>query len=49
MRETELDVTKLGKKAMQSKEKLKWAISKTMKGPLSKHALKVVDAFGNPL
>ena len=49
MRETELDVTELGKKELQAREKLKRAISETMKGPLSKHALKVVDAFGNPL
>lgn len=49
MQETELDVTELGEKALQAREKLKWAISKTMKGPLSKHVLKVVDAFGNPL
>jgi len=49
MRETELDVTELGKKGLQAREKLKRAISETMKGPLSKHALKVVDAFGNPL
>jgi len=49
MRETELEVTELGKKELQAREKLKRAISETMKGPLSKHALKVVDAFGNPL
>ena len=49
MRETELDVTELGKKELQAREKLKRAISETMKGLLSKHALKVVDAFGNPL
>ena len=49
MRETELDVTRLGKKALQAKEKLNQAIRKTMKGQVSKYALKVVDAFGNPL
>ena len=49
MQETELDVTKLGKKALQAREKLQRAISQTMKGPVSEHALKVVDAFGNPL
>jgi len=49
MREAELDVTGLGKKALQARDKLKGAIKETMKGPVSKHALKVVDAFGNPL
>ena len=48
MRESELDVTRLGKKALQAKAKLKGAINETMKGPVSKHALKVVDAFGTP-
>lgn len=49
MREVKLDVTGLGKKALQAKTKLKRAIDETMKGPVSKHALKLVDAFGNPL
>ena len=49
MRETELDVGRLGAKARQAKEKLRRAISEAMKGPISGHALKVVDAFGNPL
>lgn len=49
MRETELEVTGLGKKALQAKKKLKRAIDETMKGHLSKHAIKVVDAYGNPL
>ena len=49
MREVKLDATGLGKKALQAKTKLKRAIDETMKGPVSKHALKLVDAFGNPL
>ena len=49
MHETELDVGRLGAKARQAKEKLRRVISEAMKGPISGHALKVVDAFGNPL
>jgi arylsulfatase A len=49
MREDEIDLAGLGKKALQARDKLKGAIKETMKGPVSKHALKVVDAFGNPL
>ena len=45
----ELEETGLGKKALQAKKKLKRAIDETMKGHLSKHAIKVVDAYGNPL
>ncbi len=49
MRETALDLTGLGQKARQARDKLKGVIKETMKGPVSKHALKVVDAYGNPL
>jgi arylsulfatase A-like enzyme len=49
MRETELRLGGLGSKALQSKNKLKKAIAQAMKGPISKQARKVVDAFGNPL
>ena len=48
MRETALDLTELGQKARQARDKLKGVIKETMKGPVSKHALKVVDAYGNP-
>ena len=49
MRETELRLGDLGNKALHAKKKLKKAIGNAMKGPISKQALKVVDAFGNPL
>jgi arylsulfatase A len=49
MREAELDVTQLGKKALQARDKLKGAIKETMKGAVSKHASMKVDAYGNPL
>jgi len=49
MREAELDVTQLGKKALQARNKLKGAIKETMKGAISKHSSMKVDAYGNPL
>ena len=49
MWENELSLGDLGSKALQAKKKLKKAIAQAMEGPISKQALKVVDAFGNPL
>jgi hypothetical protein len=49
MREIELRLGDLGSKALQANNKLKKAIAKAIKGPISKQARKVVDAFGNPL
>ena len=49
MRETEIRLGDLGSKALQAKNKLKKAIAQAMKGPISKQARQVVDAFGNPL
>lgn len=49
MRESHLSENLQSKKARQAKSKLELAIKKSMEGPLSKHALREVDAYGTLL
>lgn len=46
MRESQLSENLQTQKARQAKSKLELAIKKSMEGPLSKHALREVDAYG---
>ena len=48
LRETELDPKNLSTEASVARKKLQKAIDQTMKPPISPHAGKLVDAFGNP-
>ena len=49
MREIKLDPASLDQGALAAKKKLRKVIDQTMRGYISPHALKKVDAFGTPL
>jgi len=49
MREDEVDLNQLNGEAEAAREKLRQTLNRTMRGPISPHALKLVDAYGNSL
>ena len=49
MREIKLDPASLDQGALAAKKNLRKVIDQTMRGYISPHALKKVDAFGTPL
>ena len=49
MREDEVDLNQLNGEAQAAREKLRQTLDRTMRGPISPHARKLVDAYGNSL
>ena len=49
MKEEQIDGTQLNKDAQTARKKLRQTINRTMRGSVSPHARKLVDAYGNPL